>query len=73
MYTARSAYPARVLEMPHILMAFLRTYRKGDRLRWIPYDEYSQCKLNMLMTNVIMRTLILIQGDHIWIYSERKK
>ena len=35
--------------------------------------EYSQCKLNMLMTNVIMRTLILIQGDHIWIYSERKK
>ena len=28
MYTACSAYPARVLEMQHVLMAFLRTYRK---------------------------------------------
>lgn len=66
MYTACSAYPARVLEMPHILMAFLRTYRKGDRLRWIPYDEYSQCKLNMLITNMTMGTVLLVIFT--WLY-----
>ena len=67
MYTACSAYPARVLEMPHIFMAFLRTYRKGDRLRWIPYDEYSHCKLNMLMAKMTHK------GNRQWIYSGKKK
>ena len=35
----------------YVMTALLRTYRKGYRVRWIPYDEYSLREVNVLNHN----------------------